>query len=307
MNTTAATANPAKLVLGHLNLKELEKSLIKSMAGNFRVTFRFAETFAPNAEYQYHERYHESAREYTFIIEETDDKISIQHLLFIDDNTIIKHWRQEWIYENRELLKYIKDQEWSKIQLTEEQARGTWSQKVYQVDDSPRYESYGKWIHRDGRHYWDSTTDAPVPRREHTKRSDYNVLTRNSRVEIFENGSWQIEQDNLKILREDHQSDQLICMEKGLETFSPGDYDETAAAKWWKKNKEFWADVRQCWADFMAVYGRLKVHVKVGDDLLFMALFNLGEEFAAPKAYDSQKAKAAIRKIFEVHVEDFKA
>ena len=54
-------------------------------------------------------------------------------------------------------------------------AKGTWTQKVFQVDDSPRYEGYATWVHVDGRHYWDSQTDGPLPRREYSKRSDYNV------------------------------------------------------------------------------------------------------------------------------------
>lgn len=307
MNTTTATANTVKLSHENMSQKELEKSLIKSMAGNFRVTFRFAETFAPNADYQYRDRYHESAREYTFIIEETEDKISIQHLLFVDENTIIKHWRQDWIYENRELLKYTKNQEWLKIQLTEEQAKGTWSQKVYQVDDSPRYEGYGRWIHRDGRHYWDSTTDAPLPRREHTKRSDYNVLTRNSRIEIFDNGNWQMEQDNLKILRQDHQADQLICMEKGLETLTLEEYDSSAGKTWWAAHEAYWAVVRQCWEDYIAQNDRIKVNTKINDQILMMALYNLSEEFAAPKPFDATKARTAIANIMSVHAEHFQS
>lgn len=288
-------------------LKELEKNLIKSMAGCYQVTFKFGETFAPDPDYKYHDRKFEKATEYVFILEETDNKVSLQHILFIGKDSVIKHWRQDWIYENEEFLFYVKNNEWKKTFLKPEQVKGTWTQKVYQVDDCPRYEGYGTWIHVDGRHFWESTTDAPLPRREITKRQDYNVLRRNSHVEMFKNGSWQLEQDNFKIIRNDNGEDTLLCMEKGLETFTPGDYDETAAAKWWNNNKEFWADVRQEWADFIANNNRIKVQVKVGDDLLFMALFNLGETFAAPNEYDSQKAKAAIRKIFEVHVEGFKA
>lgn len=287
--------------------RESEKNLIKSMAGCYQVTFKFGETFAPDPDYKYHDRKLETATEYIFILEETDKKISLQHILFTGEDTVIKHWRQDWIYENEEFFSYVKNNEWKKTFLRPEQAKGTWTQKVYQVDDCPRYEGYGTWVHVDGRHFWESAADAPLPRREITKRRDYNVLRRNSHIEIFPDGSWQLEQDNLKIIRNDEGKDTLLCMEKGLETFIPGNYDAAAATQWWKNNKEFWADVRQCWADFMAANDRLKVRVKVGDDLLFMALFNLGEEFAAPSSYDRQKAITAIRKTFGVHVEDFKA
>ena len=289
------------------SLKELERNLIKAMAGNYQVTFKFAETFAPDADYQYHDRKFEKATEYVFILEETEDKISLQHILFVGDNTVIKHWRQDWIYENEEFLSYVKDNEWKKTFLSSEQVKGTWTQKVYQVDDCPRYEGYGTWVHVDGRHFWESTTDAPLPRREITKRHDYNVLTRNSHIEIYEDGRWLLDQDNLKIIRSDDGQDTLLCMEKGLEEFTPSDYPPTVAADWWENNKAFWADVRQCWADFIADNDRIKVHVKVGDELLFMALFSLTEKFAAPKEYNGQEAREAIRQVFKTHVADFNA
>jgi hypothetical protein len=69
-----------------------------------------------------------------------------------------------------------------------------------QVDDSPRYESIGTWVHVDGRHEWQSKTDSPLPRREFTKRSDYNVLRRGNRIYLTPQG-WMFEQDNKKIVR----------------------------------------------------------------------------------------------------------
>src|SRR5690606_25353495 len=121
-----------------------------------KVTFEFAETFSPNKDYQYHDRKFDSGIEYVFIVEETDTKIALQHILVVNDTFIVKHWRQDWVYENTEVLTYHKDNEWRKVKLSPEQAKGTWTQKVFQVDDSPRYEGYGTWIHVDGRHFWES-------------------------------------------------------------------------------------------------------------------------------------------------------
>ncbi len=297
-----------------VNAKELEKRWIKSMTGCFKVEFKFVETFAPDEQYQYGDRYFENAKEYTFIIEETEDKISIQHVLLVvhknkelqlDKNIIIKHWRQDWIYENREFLSYIKDNEWEKKYLDEEEVQGTWTQKVYQVDDSPRYEGYGRWIYQDGVAYWDSETDAPLPRRELTKRNDYNVLHRRCRVKIFEEGGWEMEQDNQKILRDEQGKDTLICMEKGLETFTPDNMDTERYERWWSDRQQFWADVRKEWEAFYASNDIVKVNVKVGKDIIFSSLFGLAEKFSA-SAYDNNKSKEAIMAVLKKHVADYK-
>lgn len=284
--------------------KELERDLIKSLAGNYKVSFKFAETFAPAKNYEYHDRHFSQAKEIAFIIEETEDKISIQHVLFVGKHKI-KHWRQDWIYENRQLLNLVKDHEWKKVTLSPEEAEGTWTQKVFQVDDCPRYEGYGTWVHIDGRHYWESTADAALPRREISTagRTDYNVLQRHSHIEIFEDGSWVIEQDNDKIMRTAGKEDQLICMEKGLETFTPKSYDASAIMSWWKEQQAFWGEVRHIWNTFMADNDRVKIHE---DEKLYMTQFDLAEKFSGDQ-FDAEKVQAAIKNLLAKHVDDFNA
>ncbi len=79
------------------------------------------------------------------------------------------------------------------------------------------YEGSATWVHVDGKSYWENTTDAPLPRREFSKRSDYNVMTRRNRQEITDYG-WVHEQDNDKVLRED--SDKVIAGEKEWNTYT---------------------------------------------------------------------------------------
>lgn len=283
--------------------KELEHKLIKSMAGTYGVSFKFAETFAPDLNYEYCERHFSQAKEVAFIIEETEDKISIQHILFVGKHQI-KHWRQDWIYENRELLNLVKNHEWEKVQLTSEQARGTWTQKVYQVDDAPRYQGYGTWVHVDGRHYWQSTADAALPRREITTagRTDYNVLRRHSHIEIFDNGDWLLEQDNEKIHRSPTGEETLICMEKGLERFKVKNYDTNKIMNWWNGQEAFWAEVRQIWEEFVATQSRIKINE---DEKLYMTQFELAKTFSGDD-FDAEKARESIRELLEIHVEGFR-
>lgn len=279
---------------------EKDKESIRSMAGCYKVNFSFAETFAPDTAYKYHNRKFEWGIEYVTIVEDTDTKISLQHLLIVDDSTIIKHWRQEWVYENTALLNFYKDNEWKKIKLTPEQAKGTWTQKVYQVDDGPRYESYGTWIHTDGRHYWESSCDAPLPRREFSKRSDYNVMKRHSHIEINSDG-WELNQDNEKIIRANG-IDQLLCMEKGIEKFTKGNYNAQPAADWWEKNKQYWSDVRKVWSEVYVQNNTIKIEKKVNNKILYEQLFKIGDEFTKTKSYNSPEATAAIKKTIESYL-----
>ena len=279
---------------------EQDKHAIKSMAGIYKVSFDFAETFSPDTGYKHYPKYSEWGVEYVFIAEETDKKIVLQHLLIVNDTTIVKHWRQDWIYENRELYKFYKDKNWIKITLKQEDAKGTWTQKVYQVDDSPRYENYGTWLHVDGRHFWEATADAPLPRREFTKRSDYNVMRRHSRVEILPTG-WVYEQDNEKILR-NNGIDKLICWEKGMERFTKGDYDATPAIKYWNKQKNYWADVRKSWDAVYAKNDDLKLQGKVEGKLLFESLFALGDKHCDEKPYVAGTAVPEIQKTLESYL-----
>lgn len=288
-----------------LSKKEIERRLIKSMAGSFRVSFKFAETFAASRTYNYHDRKLENAKEYTCIIEETDDKIVIQHLLYMGPNAILKHWRQDWIYENRDFLVYAKDNAWTKKRLDAEAVKGTWTQKVYQVDDSPRYEGFGTWVHVDGRHFWESKTDSPLPRRELSKRDDYNVLRRRSHIEIFDNGDWLLDQDNDKIIRNEKGEDEFLCQEKGLEKFTRQSYDPVVATDWWQANAHFWADVRALWDEVIMNLDFIKVNVEVNKIQIYMALFELNEKFAKAETYNSKNAIPEIRGIFANHVEGY--
>jgi len=189
---------------------------------------------------------------------------------------------------------YLQDNEWVKKTLTAEQAKGTWTQKVYQVDDSPRYESYGSWVHIDGKHYWEGINDAPLPRREYTKRDDYNVMKRHSRMEILNDG-WMLNQDNEKILRKNG-VDKLLCWEKGIERFTKGNYDATPAVKYWEKQKHYWADVRKTWEEIYAKTPDLKLEARVNDKRLYESLFDLGDK-VSEKSYTQGSANEEIRKV----------
>lgn len=303
MSTTLTAPERAEqeTVYSKESKKELDRKIIKSLAGNYGVTFKFAETFAPDENYEYRDRHFSEAKEMVFILDETEDKISLQHILFVGHHGVIKHWRQDWIYENRDFWKLVKGHEWEKITLSAEEVKGTWTQKVYQVDDCPRYEGFGTWVHVDGRHFWESTADAALPRREITTRDDYNLLRRHSHIEVFGDGSWLIEQDNEKVLVKEDNTEKLICLERGLERFTPDAYDVTQTLEWWEERKAFWTDVRLKWADIMENF----VYIKVNEDeKLYMGQFALAERFKGGN-YNKKEVADAVNELLGKHLENF--
>ena len=148
----------AQITFAQATKKEQDIKSIKDMCGCYDITFKYTETFAPEIDYEQHLDYTANARELALLIEDEEDKISIQHLLVINDTMVIKHWRQDWLFENKEIFHYDKDNNWVFSSLSKEDVKGQWTQKVYQVDDSPRYAGSATWVHFDGKHYWENNS-----------------------------------------------------------------------------------------------------------------------------------------------------
>lgn len=74
-----------------------------------------------------------------------------------------------------------------------------------------------------------------MPRREYTKRSDYNVTVCSNRHEITANG-WIHDQDNDKVIRKTGKKDVLLAQEKGVNEYvKVSDEKCKTAQDWWKK------------------------------------------------------------------------
>lgn len=271
------------LVAQKSNKKEDIKA-IKAMCGCYEVKFNFAETFQKEKDSTYKASpvKKDYGLEWVELVEDASDKLVLQHLLIVGDDAIVKHWRQDWIYENTNFYQFFKDKTWKFEQLEAKQVKGQWTQKVYQVDDSPRYEGTASWVHVDGKHYWMNTTDAPLPRREHTIRKDYDVLERRNIHEITDYG-WMHEQDNRKIARDDNGKDVEIAQEKGLDLYIKVEDSKCLAAQnYWKENKNMWKNVRDKWQIFFDMNQTIHLEKSVDNKPLFMHLFDLKGD--TPKA-----------------------
>lgn len=276
-----------------------DREQINKLCGCFEVDFKYAETFSSDPAYKYHEREETGGTaELALPIEVTDKKVVIQHLLIVGTNTIVKHWREEWSYENPIIWKYKGDRTWVKERLPAEQVKGKWTQSVWEVADEPRYQGFSQFVNLDGKTIWQNTTDAPLPRREYSVRNDYNILRRTNRINLADSG-YLHEQDNQKIIRENGK-DKLLVEEKGLNTYKRIDEKECAAAKaYWEKNKDYWGRVRKIWADYINTHDTISLKNKIDNKLLHEYLLDMAKEYAAKKISETdidQKIKSEVER-----------
>lgn len=168
----------------------------------------------------------------------------------------------------------------------------------------PRYDGTASWTHKDGNHIWANITDAPLPRREYTKRSDYQVLKRNNRIHVTEKG-YLHEQDNDKIIR-NSDGDKLLAQEKGLNDYVKIDDAKCKlATEFWAKNREYWLDVRTVWGQLLAQNKGLNIKTKTEDGkMLWKEIDDLVEEFKSKNVKDSQNRQVAIRGLLNKYLID---
>ena len=264
---------------------ERDRQAILAMAGEYKVTFQFQETVGVAPDYTLHEPYRSGATEFVEVIEDRGDFISLQHILVVhnkkkDKTHVVKHWRQDWTYQDTDIHAFQGNRTWERVELDPQAVAGTWSQAVYQVDDSPRYESFGKWAHLDTRSSWESAqTWRPLPRREFSHRDDYQVLVARNRHTITP-GGWVHEQDNYKLVLDDQgQPDAVLAHESGLNVYDRADnLDLSAGRLYWQQTADYWQDIRSIWGNVMEQNNTFALKKTVDDQQIHELLFALANE-----------------------------
>jgi hypothetical protein len=282
------------------------KKNVDALCGCFDVEFKYAETFSPDTAYKYHDRETISGgTEYIFPVVNTDKRLILQHLLVVTDQIIVKHWREEWTYENPVIYNFKGDKTWVKEILKPEQVKGKWMQAVWEVSDAPRYQGASNWLTVDGKTIWQNTADAPLPRREYSVRSDYNILKRENRL-IITNDGWIHEQNNQKIIRANG-TDKLLTEEKGLNTYKKIDESACTAAKtYWEKNKAYWTKVRSIWENYINTHPVVKLKEDAIGKPMHDYLFTIAKEFADKKITEVQ-VDEKLKETFEKYLVEEKA
>ena len=282
--TLVETPSPEWQALQADNLSALERDrrAILAMAGDYRVSFQFTETAGFVDGYTPSKPYFSWATEHIRVIEEEARFISLQHILAMwfqgEDGSVqgpmvMKHWRQDWSYEDRVLCRYVRDGEFARHEVRESAAKGAWTQAVFQVDDSPRYEVLGRWKHGNGLAIWHSwECRRPLPRREFSVRDDYNVLEGRHSITITPAG-WVHEQHNRKLNHSD-EGKHYLAQEIGVNRYERiSDPDLGAADESWEKTKHYWQAVRDTWAKVMADSTRFRIAKTVDDQKLYARHF----------------------------------
>jgi hypothetical protein len=241
---------------------QADRADILAMAGDFKVRFDMQESTPWREGYTPIDAKVSGGHESVRVIEDTGRKIVLQHMLVVEQDGqsyVIKHWRQDWEYEPARYLAYSDTNEWSWQPLDERQRHGRWSQTVYQVDDSPRYSSYGEFETQGGIRRWRSNwTWRPLARRDAIRHPVYDRYYGINRHPPTPNG-WIHWQDNMKMAQVDGQL-QPVVQEYVLNTYTRfSDYDTKAADAYWAATKDYWAAIRAEWDAVAAAKGGIAI------------------------------------------------
>ncbi len=271
---------------------ERDRQAILAMAGPYRASFEFIETLGFNTDYKPVQPYQSWGTEYIYVVEERPDFVSLQHIMvmFIQQKDdiigpmVMKHWRQDWQYQAKDILEYTGHNTWTLKALSKSSVKGKWVQTVYQVDDSPRYASMGQWQHNRSFSRWQSDlTWRPLPRRESSVRNDYDVLEGYNTHVITATG-WVQEEENLKLklnkAGQPAQSMPYLARELGNNRYQRiKEFDFSAGDDYWKKTGPFWHLVRKAWVDLFNKHKQLTIKKEYKGVPLFSAMFELAEAY----------------------------
>ncbi|MEM7082471.1 MAG: DUF6607 family protein [Pseudomonadota bacterium] len=255
-----------------------DHAAILAMQGDYKVDFTFQETVALEAGYTLHDDKTTGGYETVIIVEDSPNKIVLQHILVMGGH-VIKHWRQDWTYEAEERWEFVADQTWEYVAIDNDKRDGHWTQCVYEVSDAPRYCGTGEWNHKYGVSTWTSDRSwRPLPRREYTKRSDYNSLNAENRHTITPHG-WTHEQDNTKTVRDGRRTDRTLVREFGFNDYRTIEgYDFSPAFEYWEKTSEYWARVRTAWERRLKSGNTLTLTTEVDGMPIIVSTFEMAGE-----------------------------
>jgi hypothetical protein len=292
--------------------QERDRRAILAMAGSYRVAFDFLEVVAYPDAARARVPYQSWGTEKVYVDRDEPGFVSLVHILEMHligkdgaptpEPMVTKHWRQDWRYEPATMVEYLGRERWRQRAVGADERRGAWLQTVYQVDESPRYASLGRWQHTPSFSTWLSgDTWRPLPRREWSVRDDYQVLLGTNRHTIGPTG-WLQEENNLKA---------VIDAQRALDPMRPyvareygvARYERlrgmpfAAADRYYERTRAFWDQVRETWTTAFERQGTITLRGPVDKLGLFMPLFERAEliEEKGPAASDSGDDKHVIR------------
>lgn len=289
-----------------LTALERDRRAILAMQGAYRTSFQFIETAGFTEHYYPARPYFSWGTEYIHVLEDSGDFISLQHTMVmyfqnadgsVSEPAVMKHWRQDWQFEDASHHRYTGSNTWERQKVNADDRAGSWSQWVYQVDDSPRYQATGRWQH--GLQYSSWQSDAaprPLPRRESSARKDYNLLQSRHALTITPSG-WLHEQSNQKVDRQQG-VDRYLAKEIGINRYELLAQPElqAPAMAYWEATGDYWQAVRDEWRRLFAENAILGVKDSYGDKPLFSYHFEYAAKLEQGLEADADVQGAQARK-----------
>lgn len=298
----AAPVASAEMAAAEKARFEQDRKAILAMAGDYDVDFDFTETVAFEPGYKLKPAQLSGGHEVVRVIEDRGDFISIQHILVVggpDEKFPVKHWRQDWQYEPADVLVFIGGNAWETRDVPEDERAGAWSQVVYQVEDSPRYGAVGQWSHANGVSEWTGKAEwRPLPRRDATKRDDYDAIIAVNRHAITPDG-WVHEQDNSKLALKGGEP-RVLVREIGINIYRKYDkFPASVATEYWDATKGFWTEVRGMWDALEASAPAFALTIQGEPEPLYMPLLTLADDVQAGKKTEADAVTDARAVIAE--------
>ncbi|KRG70121.1 DUF6607 family protein [Pseudoxanthomonas dokdonensis] len=274
---------------------------ILAMQGEYLVDFAFDETVLLQPGYERHPAMRSGASETVIVVEDSPQRIVLQHIL-VDEKSghVTKHWRQDWSYQAGQRFEFSDDQTWQVRNIPASVNQGAWTQCVYEVSDAPRYCGTGRWAYENGIATWTSDLSwRPLPRREYSKRDDYNALAVINRHTLTPQG-WTHEQFNTKVRRNADGSQLELAREFGFNEYrKTTDTDFKPAYDYWKATQGYWARVRAQWDRYLLDGPGVHLKTKVDGMAMIMPLFGFASDLEEGRQVDD----SAITAVFEKWVE----
>jgi len=245
---------------------ERDRQSILAQAGQYRVRFDMRENVSFVDGYEPLEAKISGGNEIVRVVYDDGARISLQHILVMEHDgqtMVIKHWRQDWVYQPETVLTYAGPNEWTLTPVSATERQGAWSQTVWQTDDSPRYGGVGHWSYDNGLAEWTSgATWRPLARRDAVRDPIYDRYLGTNRHALTPAG-WVHIQDNVKMQSAQGAEAELtaVVQEDVVNTYRKWDgYDAAPGDAYWTATKDYWAAVRGFWD--AAIVAHNGVHVE---------------------------------------------
>ncbi len=276
---------------------EQDRDAILAMAGTFHVRFETRETVSFLPDYEPFDSKVSLGDEVVRVVEDTGRLIRLQHILVVTQDgqsMVVRHWRQDWIYEPETVLAFEGANVWRMHPVPKSERAGRWAQVVYNTDDSPRYGAAGKWEHDYGVSRWTGGRGLrPIARRDAVRHPEYKHYACQNRHALTPAG-WVHEQDNAK-LGERNGTRVTFVHEQVVNSYDRSNaFDIGAADTYLSATQAYWNEVRNLWDARIGELGGMRlVEGEQTGSAAGPALMQLAEDIQGGKIVHAEAVSSA--------------